>query len=88
MFSRNALLCVFLLVASSAIAQGELPPNTVPCDQFVKNADGSWSPTAVVTFDIGSSTNLTFGDSKVTPNGYILGGVNLYELLEKKCGRS
>ena len=38
-----------------------------------------------VTFDIGTAENQTLQDVEIPPKFFIIGGVDLYDLLEKKC---
>ncbi len=63
------------------------PPSTkaVPCQAFTKNERGHWYVKGPVTFDIGTAENQTLEDVEIPPKFFIIGGVDLYELLEKKC---
>ncbi|MBV8450493.1 MAG: hypothetical protein JO357_07655 [Hyphomicrobiales bacterium] len=65
-----------------------LPPNTVPCDAFTKKSDGTWFATRPVTFDIGNAKNLNLDGGAITPKSQTLGGVDLYVLLDAKCGKT
>ena len=63
------------------------PPSTkaVPCQAFTKNERGHWYVKGPVTFDIGTAENQTLQDVEIPPKFFIIGGVDLYDLLEKKC---
>ncbi|MBW0004093.1 MAG: hypothetical protein JO216_11450 [Hyphomicrobiales bacterium] len=65
-----------------------LPPNTLPCDAFTKKSDGTWFATRPVTFDVGSAKNLNLDGGAITPKSQVLGGVDLYVLLDAKCGKT
>src|SRR5208282_6478706 len=63
------------------------PPSTkaVPCQAFTKNERGHWYVKGPVTFDIGTAENQTLQDVEIPPKFFIIGGVDVYDLLEKKC---
>ena len=63
------------------------PPSTkaVPCQAFTKNERGHWYVKGPVTLDIGTAENQTLQDVEIPPKFFIIGGVDLYDLLEKKC---
>jgi len=58
---------------------------SVPCQAFTKNERGHWYVKGPVTFDIGTAENQTLQDVEIPPKFFIIGGVDLYDLLEKKC---
>jgi hypothetical protein len=70
-----------------AAAQDALPRNTIDCRAFVKQENGSWLPKEVTTFDIGDVTSLSVGPVPIGPGALHVGGADIYEVLEKKCGR-
>jgi hypothetical protein len=63
-----------------------LPSNTIPCKAFTKNERGNWYVKGPVTFDIGSAENKTLQNLEIPPKFFAIGGVGLYETIEKKCG--
>jgi hypothetical protein len=63
-----------------------LPSNTIPCKAFTKNERGNWYVKGPVTFDIGSAKNKTLQNLEIPPKFFAIGGVGLYETIEKKCG--
>jgi hypothetical protein len=65
-----------------------LPPNTIACDAFMKKSDGTWFATRPVTFDVGNAKNLTLDGGAITPKSHSFGGVDLYVLLDAKCGKT
>jgi hypothetical protein len=96
--SKSILIAIATVYFASQIASAQaLPPNTLPCEAFSKRPDGIWYPTkGAVTFELGqikrfTSTNqevhfrtFTLGDP-VGPR-MVIGGIDLYALLERKCG--
>jgi hypothetical protein len=82
------LVMGMVLIAPAVLAQSPtpIPPNTLSCDGFSKNPDGTWRAGDTKIFDIGTDTNVHFAHtSAVPPRGFILGGVDLWTLLESKC---
>jgi hypothetical protein len=65
-----------------------LPPNTLPCDAFMKKSDGTWFAKRPVTFDVGNAKNLNLDGGAITPKSQMFGGVDLYVLLDAKCGKT
>ena len=85
---RTALVGGVLTFAfSCAVAQEapELPPNTIDCTAFAKARDGNWRVGAPTTFNIGTAKGITLSDATVRPFSVLLGGGDLYEILESKC---
>ncbi|MBV9567999.1 MAG: hypothetical protein JO172_07670 [Hyphomicrobiales bacterium] len=83
------MVAVCLAWGLSARAEdAPLPPNTLPCDAFTKKSDGTWFATRPVTFDVGSAKNLNLDGGAITPKSQTLGGVDLYVLLDAKCGKT
>jgi hypothetical protein len=62
------------------------PTTTIPCDAFVKNARGNWYVRGPVTFDLGSVKNQTLRNLEITPKFFTIGGVDLYDAVQKSCG--
>jgi len=65
---------------------GSLPQNTTLCEAFTKNERGNWYVRGPVTFNIGSAENKTLQNLEIPPKFFTIGGVGLYETIEKKCG--
>ena len=63
-----------------------LPSNTIPCKAFTRNERGNWYVKGPVTFDLGSAENKTLQNLEITPKFFTIGGVDLYEAVQKKCG--
>ncbi len=74
-------------VAVAAARQSGSPNSAkaVPCQAFTKNERGHWYVKGPVTFDIGTAENQTLQDVEIPPKFFIIGGVDLYDLVEKKC---
>ena len=64
----------------------QLSPNTIPCKAFMKNGRGNWYVRGPVTFDLGSAENKTLQNMEIPPKFFTIGGVDLYEAVQKKCG--
>jgi hypothetical protein len=60
----------------------------IPCNAFVKNERGHWYVKGPVTIKIGSAENKTLQDLEIVPKFYTIGGVDLYETVQKKCGNN
>ena len=71
---------------SIAHAQDGLPPNTIDCAQFVKTGPTEWNEVGTAVFDLGSSKHTSMSGSNIPPHAYNIGGYDLYDVLEKKCG--
>jgi stage V sporulation protein SpoVS len=72
----------------TAAKQGESmrPSNTIPCNAFTKNERGNWYVRGPVTIDVGNAENKTLQNLEITPKFFTVGGVDLYEAVQKKCG--
>jgi hypothetical protein len=75
-----------LPVAIAKQGGSPLPSNTIPCEAFTKNERGNWYVKGPVTFDLGSAENKTLQNLEITPKFFTIGGVDLYEAVQKKCG--
>lgn len=76
-----------IATATAALAQGAIPPNTIDCAAFAKRPDGNWYVSAPTTFDIGDTKRTTLGPTLIRPKSFMMGGANLYNVLEDKCGK-
>lgn len=74
-----------LPVAAARQTRPSSSAKSVPCEAFSKNERGHWYVKRPVTFDIGTAENQTLQDVEIPPKFFIIGGVDLYDLLEKKC---
>ncbi len=63
-----------------------LPPDTIPCKEFTKNFSGRWYVKGPVTLNLGTAENKTLQNLEIPPKFYTIGGVDLYEAIQKKCG--
>jgi hypothetical protein len=75
-------------VAATTQAGSTIPGNTIPCNAFTKNERGNWFVKGPVTFSLGDAENKTLQNMEITPKFYTVGGVDLYEAIQKKCGSS
>jgi len=85
------LLSIFLFLDASNLAaqpSNSLPPNTIDCAAFTKQPNGNWYVGAPTTFDIGSVKHMTLSQSVIDPHFMNVGGADLYDVLNRKCGGS
>jgi hypothetical protein len=75
-----------LPVAAAKQGGSTSPSNTISCDAFTKNERGNWYVKGPVTIDLGSVENKTLQNLEITPKFFTIGGVDLYEAVQKKCG--
>jgi hypothetical protein len=87
LIATTVLLCALSFVSNCEVVaqQGQLPPNTLPCEAFTKRADGTWFVRGPVTFDVGSAKGMTLENQVIPPGFMRIGGIDLYVLLERKC---
>jgi hypothetical protein len=85
--AEAALVAIIFESWHSAFAQDKAVPNTLPCDAFTRKEDGIWVAKRSVTFDVGNAKNLTVDAGEITPKSGNFGGIDLYVLLEAKCGK-
>ena len=79
-----ALVCtVWMRAASAQVSQAQ---PSLPCDAFVRDANGCWSPTRQVTVNT-SSGNGSIGPGMTFCTGTLFMGVNLPEMLNQQCRR-
>ncbi len=75
-----------LPVAVAKQGGSKLPQSTIPCEAFTKNGRGNWYVKGPVTIYLGSAENKTLQNLEITPKFFTIGGVDLYEAVQKKCG--
>jgi hypothetical protein len=81
-------LCLIGMGAAHAAGIApDVPANTIPCQDFVKNFDSSWTAYSnTPAFDIGNVKNYTLEAATVSPGSLIVDGVDLWEVINKQCG--
>jgi hypothetical protein len=92
---RYLAAVALLLVASQSTAetvspdQGPAPLSaSFPCDAFVKNPDGSWTPTRVVNIVMPNGGEvLTVGPAASFHPGRTIRGLDVAAFLEQQCPR-
>jgi len=52
----------------------------------MNNDRGNWYVKGPVTINIGSAENKTLQNLEIPPKFFTIGGVSLYETIEKTCG--
>ena len=79
--------CLALTSFSSASAQDGT--NTIDCAAFSKARDGSWYVSKQqTTFAFGPLKSVTFTKrQRIKPKSISFGGADVFEAIEKKCGR-
>src|SRR6516164_4961129 len=87
---RQALIFISAIGFSApAIAQDKettLPKNTIDCRQFKKTGPQQWMEVGTAVFDLGDITDINLTDQPITPGYFKFGGIELYPVLEAKCG--
>jgi len=62
-------------------------PNTIDCNGFIKLPNGDWyAKPDNPPFDLGAATQMTIRSSTIGPHAFNLGGYDLAEVLNAKCG--
>ena len=87
---RYLFFCAFLGIGATgfceiANAQASLPPNTIDCSQFTKKGN-EWEIVGTATFDFGTVKHMSLSGLHISPRIIDVGGMDLYEVIEKKCG--
>lgn len=74
--------------ATKMAAKSRIPPSTLSCTGFARDSDGNWEAgDNTKPFDVGSATNYSIRDEgPIRPGWMSIGGVDLYALLNAKCG--
>jgi len=82
--------CV-VLMSRLALAETpkELPPNTIDCAAFQKTPNGNWYVGSRTVFDVGPLKAIGLRNYLVIPHdtNSSFRGIDLYDILERKCGR-
>ena len=87
---KIAVIVVSTLTAANLTcnAKGATIPvvNTIQCSAFKKMPDGTWYVEGPTTFRIGTFKKTTFTQQSIGPGFFTFGKVDLYKVLEGKCG--
>jgi hypothetical protein len=77
-------------VLAKTAASTALPSSTLSCTGFTKNDDGTWNAGGdTEPFAVGNGTNYTIrNQGPIGPRWLSIGNVDLYALLNAKCGAS
>ena len=67
-----------------------IPTNTFSCVGFTRNPDGTWEAgDNTQPFNVGKSTDVVVRNQGPIEEGWVtVGGVDLYDLINAKCGKS
>jgi tetratricopeptide (TPR) repeat protein len=83
---------IFILTAGltgPAAAQNKdarLPENTIDCKQFKKTGSQEWTEVETAVFNLGKISDINLTNQPVRPRSFKFGGIDLYPVLEAKCG--
>jgi hypothetical protein len=85
---RKALLAIpiAVLLPIGAVAE-DIVPNTIDCAAFKKLPDGSWQVEGTTTFDAGAATAMTLSNKTVSRRAMDVGGADLFQVIQAKCGK-
>ncbi len=72
--------------AAAQDKEGKLPENTIDCKQFKKSGPREWIEVGTAVFDLGKVRDINLTDQPVTPGYFKFGGIELYAVLDGKCG--
>ncbi len=72
--------------AAAQDKEGKLPENTIDCKQFKKSGPREWIEVGTAVFDLGKVRDINLTDQPVTPGYFRFGGIELYAVLDGKCG--
>lgn len=88
---RTAAILVVTAFALPALAQDNaprLPENSIDCNQFKKTGPNEWIEVGTAVFNLGSIKDINLTNQPVTPGYFKFGGIDVYPVLERKCGVS
>lgn len=89
MLRRASIFILALGFAMPAAAQDKetrLPENTIDCKQFKKTGPEEWMEAGTAVFDLGKIPDINLTNQPVKPRSFKFGGIDLYPVLEAKCG--
>ncbi len=81
----SALTLLVPLVAVAPAGAQTLPPNSIDCTQF-QQVSGSWTEIGTATFDLGAAQNVQMANTIIAPHQRGVGGYDLSDVLNAKCG--
>src|ERR1041385_7370499 len=63
-----------------------IPPNTIDCKDWNRNADGIWSASSTAKpFDLGRHKGIKYAGRKIDHSSAMFDDTDLWEVLEAKC---
>jgi tetratricopeptide (TPR) repeat protein len=87
---RPALMLIvatgFVTSAAAQEKEARLPENTIDCKQFKKTGPQEWIEVGTAVFDLGKIADINLTNQPVKPRSFKFGGIDLYPVLEGKCG--
>ena len=82
---KIVLWAVPIVWLSRAAYPGDyLAPNTIDCSQFRK-VGNAWTEVGTATFDLGGQKGHVFTNTPIMRGEFDIGGVDPYDVIEKKC---
>ena len=87
MKTRHVLASVCCLVATTALAEPAVPPNTIDCDQFGKVGPITWNEKDTAVFDFGKMKGIHLAKTPIHPNAFVFEGSDLFAAIDQKCGK-
>jgi tetratricopeptide (TPR) repeat protein len=76
----------FAMPAAAQEKEARLPENTIDCKQFKKTGPQEWIEVGTAVFDLGKIPDINLTNQPVKPRSFKFGGIDLYPVLEGKCG--
>jgi len=73
------------VTSQAQLLQSPPQTQTVPCDAFQKNPNGTWSPTRQVTITLTNGGSISIGPGVSFGSGVQFAGIDLYSLLQQNC---
>ncbi len=76
----------FSLPAFAEDREPPLPRNTIDCTQFKKTGPQEWIEVGTAVFNLGSIDDIHLTNQPITPRYFKFDGIDLYPVVERKCG--
>jgi hypothetical protein len=86
---RLALISGIAAFCNISAKAGTVTPNNIDCSEWQKEQDGTWTQHQngkPVSF--GSTTDLHIAGAPVNPGAFRFNGIDLFEVLNAKCGKA
>jgi hypothetical protein len=86
---RMAAIILMLCSSVPALAEDrppQLPENTINCAQFKKTGPKEWTEIDTAVFNLGGIRDIHLTNQPVTPGYFKFGGIDVFPVLEQKCG--